>query len=323
MNHAVISCATALALSLPCTATAERQPSPGFAAEVTVGTAIISSADNLSPGGSKSTLSSLDQKAKTTTKVLPALLPELSYRFGVDGHSSWYFKMVPASDEAGFFAPTTGMTHALPGIATLDAGLFYLPLAEVYKNPYLVGERRQETDVLSWGGYLAAEDIAGTPLRLQAAVLTADVDDDQLAGLFPSLARDGEIFELSAGYGLLQGQPFSLKPQVSLRKGEFDGEASSFTKVKAELAGMYVTGRFFVRPSLSYSYKEHDQRDPVFDSDRKENGYGINLLVKYQGLMDIEQLGLLAIVGYTVNDANEDFYDNETLACGLGLSYSF
>jgi len=321
MNHAVISCAAVLALSLPCTAFAERQPRSGFAAEVTVGTAIISSADNLSPGGSKSTLNSLDQKAKTTTRVLPALLPELSYRFGAD--SSWYFKMVPPTDEAGFFAPTTGMTHALPGIATFDGGLFYLPLAEVYKNPYLVGERRQETDVLSWGGYLAAEDIAGTPLRLQAAVLTADVDDDQLARLFPGLARDGEIYELSVGYGLLQGQPFSLKPQVSLRKGEFDGEASSFTKIKAELAGMYIAGRLFVRPSLSYSYKEHDESDPVFDSDRRENGYGINLLVKYQGLMGMEQLGLLAIVGFTVNDAKEDFYDNETLACGLGLSYSF
>jgi hypothetical protein len=215
------------------------------------------------------------------------------------------------------------MTHALPGIATLDGGLFYLPLAEVYKNPYLVGERRQETDVLSWGGYLAAEDIAGTPLRLQAAVLTADVDDDQLARLFPSLARDGEIYELSVGYGVLQGQPFSLKPQLSLRRGEFDGEASSFTKIRAELAGMYIAGRLFVRPSLSYSYSEHDESDPVFDSDRRENGYGINLLVKYQGLMGMEQLGLLAIVGYTVNDAKEDFYDNETLACGLGLSYSF
>lgn len=321
MNHAVISCAAVLALSLPCTAFAERQPRSGFAAEVTVGTAIISSADNLSPGGSKSTLNSLDQKAKTTTRVLPALLPELRYRFGAD--SSWYFKMVPPTDEAGFFAPTTGMTHALPGIATFDGGLFYLPLAEVYKNPYLVGERRQETDVLSWGGYLAAEDIAGTALRLQAAVLTADVDDDQLARLFPGLARDGEIYELSVGYGLLQGQPFSLKPQVSLRKGEFDGEASSFTKIKAELAGMYIAGRLFVRPSLSYSYKEHDESDPVFDSDRRENGYGINLLVKYQGLMGMEQLGLLAIVGFTVNDAKEDFYDNETLACGLGLSYSF
>lgn len=321
MNHAVISCAAALALSLPCAAFAERQQSPGFAAEVTVGTAIISSADNLSPGGSKSTLNSLDQKAKTTTRMLPALLPELSYRFGAD--SSWYFKMVPPTDEAGFFAPTTGMTHALPGIATFDGGLFYLPLAEVYKNPYLVGERRQETDVLSWGGYLAAEDIAGTPLRLQAAILTADVDDDQLARLFPNLARDGEIYELSVGYGLLQGQPISLKPQLSLRRGEFDGEASSFTKIKAELAGMYIAGRLFVRPSLSYGYSEHDESDPIFGSDRRENGYGTNLLVKYQGLMGMEQLGLLAILGFTVNDAKEDFYDNETLACGLGLSYRF
>jgi hypothetical protein len=323
MNHSVISCAAALALSLPCSLFAGQQPNTGFNAEVTIGAAIISSADNLLPGSSESTLNSLDQGAKTTTKVLPIVLPELSYRFGVDGRSSWYFNLVPTTVEAGFFAPTTGMTHTLPGIATFDAGFFYLPMAEVYKNPYVVGQRRQETDVVGWGSYLAANDIANTPLRLQAALLTADVDDDQLAGLFPSLARDGEIYELSVGYGLLQGQPFSLKPQVSLRKGEFDGEASSFTKIKVELAGMYIAGRFFFMPRLSYSHSEHDERDPVFDDILKENGYGLNLLVKYQGLMDIEQLGLLAIAGYSISDANENFYDSETLVCGLGLSYSF
>lgn len=323
MNHAVISFAAALALFFPCSALAEQQPNTGFAAEVTIGAVVISGGDNLSPDLSKSTLESLDEKAKTTTTVLPAILPELSYHFGVDGRSSWYFKMRPASDEAGFFAPTTGMTHALPGIATFDAGLFYLPFAEVYKNPYQVGVSRQETDVLGWGGYLAAENIAGTPLRLQTALLTADVDDDQLARLFPSLARDGEIYELSVGYGLLQGQAFSLKPQVSLRKGEFDGEASSFTKIKAELAGMYIAGQFFVMPSLSYSYKEHDEKDPVFGTTREENGYGVNLLVRYQGVMDIKQLSLLLIASYALGDANENFYDNEGLACGLGLIYSF
>ena len=324
MKKNVISRAAVLALALPCAALAQGQPpQSGFSAEVTVGVAVVSSADNLSPDGSKSTLTSLDQKATSTTKVLPALLPELSYHFGVDGRSAWYFKMIPATDEAGFFAPTTGLRHALPGIATLDAGIFYLPMVEVYKNPYLVGERRQESDVLSWGGYLAADDIAGTPLRLQAALLTADVDDDQLARLFPSLARDGEIYELTVGYGLLQGQPLSLTPRLSLRKGEVDGEANSFTKVKAEVAGMYIAGRLFLMPSLYYSRSEYDEKHPVFDSTRRDNGYGANLLAKYQGLMDIEHLGVLAIVGYGIGDSSENFYDSEALVCGLGLTYSF
>jgi len=316
--------AAALAMSLPTSAIAQGPPpQAGFSAEVSVGVIVVGSADNLSPDGSKDQLTSLEQSAKTTTKVLPALLPELQYNFGADHRSSWYLKMRPASEVAGFFAPTTGLSFPIAGETTLDAGIFYLPLAEVYKNPYLVGARRSETDVLSWGGYLVAEGIAGTPLRLQAALLTAEIDDDQLARLFPSLARDGEVYELAVGYGFLQGQPLSFKPQLTFSKGELDGEASSFTKVKAELAGMYIAGRLFLMPSLYFSHRQHDGRDPVFDSTLKENGYGANLLLKYQGLMDSDNLGLLAIAGYGIGDASENFYDTESLVCGLGLSYKF
>lgn len=324
MKTSLLPFATALALSLPCTAIAQGPPpQAGFSAEVTIGAVVVGSADNLSPDGSKDTLTSLEKSAKTTTKVLPAVLPELRYNFGSDGRSSWYFKMRPASEVAGFFAPTTGISIPVAGATTLDAGIFYLPLAEVYKNPYLVGERRSESDVLSWGGYLVAEGIAGTPLRLQAALLTSEVDDDQLARLFPSLARDGEVYELAIGYGLLQGQALSLKPQLTFSKGELDGEASSYSKIKAELAGMYIAGRLFLMPSLYYSHKQHDERDPVFDSTLKEHGYGANLLVKYQGLMGSENLGLLAIAGYGIGDASENFFDSESLVAGLGLTYNF
>lgn len=324
MKTSLLPFATALILLLPCAAIAQGPPpQAGFSAEVALGVIVVGSADNLSPDGSKDTLTSLEQSAKTTTKVLAAVLPELRYNFGADHRSSWYFKMRPASEVAGFFAPTTGISIPVAGETTLDAGLFYLPLAEAYKNPYLVGERRSETDVLSWGGYLVADGIAGTPLRLQAALLTTDVDDDQLARLFPSLARDGEVYELAVGYGLWQGQPLSLKPQLIFSKGELDGEASSFTKIKAELAGMYIAGRLFVMPSLYYSQKQHDDQDPVFASTLKENGYGANLLLKYQGLMGSENLGLMAIAGYGIGDASEKFFDSESLVGGLGLTYTF
>lgn len=323
MKKPLIFCTAAFALSLPTTVFAAEQQSPGFSGEITIGAAFVSGADNLAPDSSKKTLTSLDQAPKMETQTLPVIMPELSYRFGVEGRSAWYLKMLPPIDQGVFFAPTTGLSHSMPGVATFDAGVFYMLMGEVWKNPYQVGTERRETDVVSWGGYFAAENIADTALRLQVATLTVDVDDDQLARLFPVLARDGEVYDITVGYGLFKEGPFSLRPQLSLRKGELDGEASSFVKVKAEVSGMYIAGRLFLMPSLYYSYKEHDVKDPVFDITQNENGYGANLIVKYAGLMGMEQLGLMAILGYGIGDANHNFYDSEALFCGLGLSYGF
>ena len=86
---------------------------------------------------------------------------------------------------------------------------------------------------------------------------------------------------------------------------------------------MYIAGRLFVMPSLYYSHSQHDEQDPVFDNTLKENGYGANLLLKYQCLMGSENLGLLAIAGYGIGDASEKFFDSESLVGGLGLTYTF
>ena len=332
MNTTTLKGLAALLLALPlATSAAFAAPAAqgggtgqsGFAAEATLGLAVVSGADNLSPNLSSSTLSSLHEEAKTTTRVLPVLLPELRYRFGGEGRSSWYFKTMPVTDAAGYFAPTSGLRHRLAGVATIDTGLFFLPMAEVYANPYLVGEKRRESDVLNWGGHLLFEDIAGTPLKVQLAMLTAEVDDDDLAVLFPSLARDGETYEISIGYGLLRSQTMSLSPRLSLRRGEMDGAANSYVKVRAELAGTYMAGPLFVLPSVHVGASRYDEKDPVFDSTRRELAYGLNLLVKYRRLMDIDGLGLLAIAAYGVGDANEDFFDSTALVCALGLSYEF
>lgn len=332
MNTTTLTGLAALLLALPlATFTAIAAPAApgggapqsGFSAEATLGVAVISGADNLSPDLSSSTLGSLRQEAKTTTRVLPVLLPELRYRFGDEGRSSWYLKTMPVTDAAGYFAPTSGLRHSLAGVATIDAGLFFLPMAEVYANPYLVGERRRESDVLSWGGHLVFEDIAGTPLMVQLAMLTADVDNDSLAGLFPSLARDGEIYEVAMSYGLLRSQTMSLSPRLALRRGDMDGAASSYVKIRAELAGTYMAGPLFFLPSVHVGASRYDEKDPVFDSTRRELAYGLNLLVKYRRLMDIDGLGLLGIAAYGVGDANEDFFDSKALVCGLGLSYEF
>jgi hypothetical protein len=310
-------------LIFPATSFGQNSPTGDLSTELTVGIFFIDSGNNLSPNGSKPYLSSLDDAPKRELTVIPALVPELTYRFGDDKRFAWYLNSRSPMDEAGSFALSTGMNSKLPTIATFDFGLFYVPFAEVWKNPYLVNEGREETDVFTWGGQFTAGRIFDSPLELQIAALSEDVEDDDLAKLFPQLGRDGEIYHISTSYGFFTKSAFPLTPKLSFRKGEYDGDSSSFSKVKAEISGRYLAGRLFLMPTVFYSYKEYDEKDPIFDATREENGFGINLIAKYNGLFNSENLGLMALTGYSRGEANEDFYSTESLICGLGLSYRF
>ncbi len=301
----------------------EGQPESGVSCEITAAIIFIDSANNLNPSGSKNTLTSLESAHDRRLTTIPALLPEATWRFGEGGRSSWYLNNKAPIDEAGDFAIATGLSHRMPGLATFNGGVFYVPFTEVWKNPYLLYVARQETDVTTWGAQLTAGDILNTQLQVQMAYLSEDVDSDDLAKLFPELGRDGEIYSLSVNYHFFRENPFSIRPQLSLRKGQYDGESSSFIKMKATLGGQYFSGKTFLMPSIHYSFKEYDREDPIFASTRRENEYGFNLIIKYMGLFDIKELSLMGIAGYNRGEANEDFYNSEALVCGLGLSYRF
>jgi len=49
-----------------------------------------------------------------------------------------------------------------------------------------------------------------------------------LLNFFPISPRDGEIYGLSVSYELFSGSNFPVRPKMSLSKGEYDGESSSF-----------------------------------------------------------------------------------------------
>jgi len=308
-------------LSSPCFS--QGSPPSGFSGTLATGLIFIDNGGNLSPSGSKKSISTLDSAAPRQLSTIPILLPELSYRFGGNSKFSWYFNTYAPLEEAGDFALSTGVGYEYPDCAFFRIGVFYIPFAEVWENPYLLNQARTETDVSSWGAHLAIDRILNSKLAVSFAVLSEDVDHDNLATLFPDLARDGEVYDLSLGYKLFSDSAFPIRPKLSLRTGEYDGASTSYVKVKTEISGTYVAGRYTFVPSIYYSYKEHDEKDPVFGSTRSENGFGVDLAVTYDGLFGIESMGLLGIVGYSRGEANLTFYDTESLVCGLGLTYDF
>ncbi len=323
MKNTLLFCSIVSVLLLPTFGFSQSSKVGNLSGQVAAGIVLVDNADNLSPNGSNSTISNLESSPQRRLTTIPALLPEATYKFGESDQFAWYFKTTPPIDEAGGFVLASGLSYDITGLAVIEPGVFLVPFAEVWKNPYLVNASRQETDVAAWGAQLACNHILGSEFWVKFAFLSEDVQDDELTMLYPELARDGIIYDIALGYGFFKGSAFPLRTQLSLLKGAYDGDSNSFFKVKAELSGSYAIGRVTIVPSIQYSHKDYDATDPVFDTTRRENGYGGSLVVQYEGLLNIPSLSLQGITGYSRGEANINFYDTEALFGGLGIVYRY
>lgn len=303
--------------------TAPGDPGDPITGEITGGVIIINSGNNLNPNGSSRYLDDINSGADRKTSFIGALLPEVNYKFGEERQLGWYLNSTPPIDEAGQFALLSGLTYNRAGVGFFEAGMFYVPFTELWKNPYLTDGPRDETDVTTWGAQFAFNKIFGSNFRVRLVYLSEDVEDDDIGELFPDLKRDGQIYNISLSYDINVSKTFSLRPRFSVRQGDYDGDSSSFVKYKFDLSGRYGTGRLFFMPRVFYSYKQHDEVDPIFNTTRKQHGFGIGGAVNYAQLFGNPSLALRGFGGYSMGEATEDFYDTESFFIGAGLVYLF
>lgn len=312
-----------LLLFISNTSFAKQEKQLGLEGDVTVGMMFINSANNLNPNSSSRYLDNLSSSPEKEFTAIPLIMPELKYVFNSPAELTWYLTSNPPIDEAGTFGIISGLGYPVKGFAYIDGGFFYMPFGEAWKNPYVVGGAREETDQLIWGAQLAANKILGSNFRTKFVYVNDSVEDDEIGQIFPQMLRDGEVYSIAASYDFLEPGPYSLRPRISFRKGKYDGESNSFSKFKADIKGRYIAGKLFLMPQIFYSYKENDEVDPIFNRTRKEHGIGISVVVNYANLFGYDHLALRGMAGYSKGEANEDFYDTESLYGGLGIVWVF
>lgn len=288
---------------------------------VGIGVIFINNSDNLDPNGSKKLLGSLEAEADKELTVMPFILPSLVYDIGKPDGGKLYLNTEPAIDEVGGLAVNLGYSQPLGRAGRVDGGVFLNPLERAWQNPYLIGAARASTATAKYGGKLGLNRILGSGLHLNVVYMAHDVDDDVIGRLQPDLARDGAVYAFNANYSLLSSPTFELRPRLSIRKGEFDGESNSFVKGKADLEARYTIDRLTLLPRIFYSHATYDKIDPIFAETRKNDGYGALLRVSYAAPFDLADWSLQGLIGYSRGDSNITFYDNESVSTGIILTY--
>lgn len=293
-----------------------------YEARLDFGLMYLYSANNLNPQASSRYISSLDDTAKSQTRIMPVPVPSFSYTFEQYDKTKLFFNSRPPIDEAGTLALGFGLSKPVEDIGTAEIALFFTPFVEVWENPYLVDQARQETSTSRYGALFRLKDIVNSQFGIDMVYLNDDVDDDIIGEIEPALGRDGSVYALDTKYSFSPVTFLTFQPVVGFRYGDYAGEANSFIKYKLRFRTIYRAGRTLFMPELSYGHSYYQAANPIFNRTRKQSSYGAHLLVSHFAPFGYSNLALQLLLGYKVGNSNIDFYDTRGITSGVFLSYS-
>ena len=306
----------ALLMLLPCLAHAAEKKQNS----IELGVFVIEQANNLNTWSSNKRIENLGSGPHSHSRLLPIVLFDLNLRYG-KGNFLYFKTPIVELESSGIALGTEYQLSNDRG--ALDLSVSFFPFDEVWKNPYLTGVDRQDTDVTRFGINLAWKDILNTGLDVDLRAETIDVQDDEIGELFDTLRRDGNTYAVSVSYTFRPAKSLSLKPELSFRQGDLDGESNSYDGYSASLMLIYAKRRYMLMPRLFYGVRNYKETHPLFDNKRDDDSWGAVLMATYFSPFDLKDYFVRGFLGYATSNSNIAFFDTEGKFAGVTCGYSF
>jgi hypothetical protein len=207
------------------------------------------------------------------------------------------------------------------------------PGTEVWADPYLVGEKRKDTEFESSGGRFTWDQIFGSGAELKVTARERDIDDErsgEALGLSAAerklLDREGDVSRLELGYKLFAGnnQQHIIRPSVAYIDRDLDGDAMSQDGYEIGLSWAYSNGNNFRWVNnVMYQSLDGDKENPIFDEVSDEDVIGIASQMFFPGAFGLEKWtpNVSAIWGESDNDI--DFNDSKGWMISAGMFRRF
>ena len=309
-------CITALGLSLSVAAGTAQAEDPraatGFHGDLMIGGMWSSTDSRLVAGDTNHRNDSLDGDGKTESEWNPMAMGNLSY---TTSFGTRFF----LSGDRGFSA---GLGQELAGIGNVSLAAVYQQ-GEIWKDPYLTGVDREETDEVRLGGRVSLEQIMGTGFNLGYVLMDVEVDNDAIGKKESLLQREGAVHTVTAGYDVPLNESNTLTPQVQYEAGDLDGASNSYDTWGGGLSHTFTNNFLRVTTTVSAGKAEYDHSHPVFTKTREETTYGISSTVSWLNPLGFTDFVASATASYAQTDANIDFFDSTDAMFGMGLGYRF
>jgi hypothetical protein len=209
------------------------------------------------------------------------------------------------------------------------------PSTEVWADPYVIGEKRKDTEFSSTGGRITWDKIFGTQFEIKVSSREREIDDEASGQWLVDrgelttaeaklLDREGDVMRAELGYlfNLGDGTHF-IRPSVSFIDRDLDGDAMAQDGYEAAITYIYNTKSFRWVNNLLFQSLEGDKENPIFDEVNDEDVIGFSTQMFFPGAFGLEhwQPNISAI--YADSDNDIDFNDSTGWLVQVGIARTF
>lgn len=311
----------------------------GWSGHVNLGAGVGSSESNMIDGIAsidlgQEKISSLEDSPGSEDFALPVVQFEVAYTLG-ENRTQFYLGNQKA-DTLSFDLETTLKTHLgirqeISDIARVEFSLSAstLPL-DVWKDPYVVDEKRGDTERTASGLNIAIDEIFGTPFELAWSSTEVEIDDErsgEALGLSRaeqrSLDREGQVYNLELSYDWKINERHRLVPLVGWVDHDLDGAAMAEDGIALVLKHLYEKDRWLLVSRVFYQDLESDARNPIFDQQGEADLLGAAFTAFYLKPFGLQNWTANATLAYQDKDSDIDFYDTTFGLVSFGMFYRF
>ena len=322
-------------------AAAQVAEEPGISGFFSLGIGGISSESNMLAsffGGSadlgNATITDPTQDPDSESSVIPLVSLSVTYTF--ENKATELFFGSSLEDFLRFdFATLLGVRHQVGDVGIFEVSALATPLAtEVWKDPYLVGSPREETDRTYTGVRLEWGSIFGSGFDVRFSSREVEIDDE-LSGddLVPTtitaaeqllLDRNGDINVASIFYNwkIEEGRVFSIS--VNSIEHDLDGKAMSYDGTSVQLA--YLTrlnDRTRMVGNLAFGSFDYDEENPIVNITNEKDSIGLTLTFFLSDPFGYKGWTGNAGFVYGEEDNDIDFYDSTATMVNVGMLRRF
>jgi len=326
--------------NLTAAAVQAQQPLPresGFSGYIELLGAYFSTNSQLNTDDKNKRTDSLDKSGRRVNKVRPIPLGLISYTFA-DIRTQLYLGLLPENVTQGQFSIEAGIRHDLTDGTSLRAA--FIPMTpikeETWRDPFVVNQNREDTDITSYGFNLAADSIKGTGLNLRVGWVRATIDDEESGRFLLSqpdsflttddlddLRRDSNLYRFTGEYSFRLGRRMRLKPILRYTRGDAKGDANSFHGLNPQLSLLYFRDQLQVALNAAVNGEWYDDTHPVFDKTRRDLNLGLFAILGYKDPFSFKNFRVDWFNGIFRQNSNIDFFESTSWLTALGVGYEF
>ena len=291
----------------------------GFSARIEAGAIWINTTDQLFVDDKTEKTDNLNDDADSFSITLPAVIFDLRYKFR-DTDTEVY--LATPLEESGI-PLTLGLTQIFIDKSTLDLAVFSKIMAEVWKDPYIAGVVRDDTDIRDVGFAIDYDHILDTGFNLYYRYNLVDVDEDVIGTRFNDLKRDGIIHSTGFGYMIDLNESNIIIPSFEYSKANMDGESNSYNGYKIKLEYKRTKNDYILNAFVSADKKDYDKMHPIFNKTKDETEYSALAIFTLLNPFGYDKFYTNFIAGYSYSNSNIDFFDKHAYISGITIGYNF